>query len=26
SLEAYPALVGLVWQEYQRPQVKPDET
>ncbi|EIP1790247.1 RNA helicase, partial [Salmonella enterica] len=25
SLEAYPALVALVWPEYQRPQVKPDE-
>ncbi|MVS43799.1 RNA helicase, partial [Salmonella enterica subsp. enterica serovar Bovismorbificans] len=24
--EAYPALVELVWPEYQRPQVKPDET
>ncbi|MVP19638.1 RNA helicase, partial [Salmonella enterica subsp. enterica serovar Bovismorbificans] len=23
---AYPALVALVWPEYQRPQVKPDET
>ncbi|EGN9153405.1 RNA helicase, partial [Salmonella enterica subsp. enterica serovar Infantis] len=23
--EAYPALVALVWPEYQRPQVKPDE-
>ncbi|EDA7553385.1 RNA helicase [Salmonella enterica subsp. enterica serovar Typhimurium] len=25
SLEAYPALVALVWPEYQRPQVNPDE-
>ncbi|PHP44525.1 ESA_00282 family adhesion-associated protein, partial [Salmonella enterica] len=24
-LEAYPALVALVWPEYQRPQVNPDE-
>lgn len=25
SLEAYPALVAIVWPEYQRPWIKPDE-